>query len=98
MYPGQAAVVSAVTEAGMARQRKLTKEPDQSKPGRAAGSDGIKETAGDAGAAGVLQKAAGGEEAAGAYALSEQRIAADSRSRAVIGQLWNFGSGRYAGE
>ena len=59
---GQAAVVSAVTEAGMAEATKADEGAGSEQAAGAAGSDGIKETAGDAGAAGVLQKAAGGEE------------------------------------
>ena len=90
---GQAAVVSAVTEAGMAEATKADEGAGSEQAAGAAGSDGIKETAGDAGAAGVLQKAAGGEEAAGAYALSEQRIAADSGAEPLLDS-----SGRYAGE
>lgn len=81
---GQAAVVSAVTEAGMAEATKADEGAGSEQAAGAAGSDGIKETAGDAGAAGVLQKAAAGEEAAGAYALSEQRIAADSGAEPLL--------------
>ena len=81
---GQAAMVSAVTEAGMAEATKADEGAGSEQAAGAAGSDGIKETAGDAGAAGVLQKAAGGEEAAGAYALSEQRIAADSGAEPLL--------------
>ena len=76
---GQAAMVSAVTEAGMAEATKADEGAGSEQAAGAAGSDGIKETAGDAGAAGVLQKAAGG-----AYALSEQRIAADSGAEPLL--------------
>lgn len=77
-------MVSAVTEAGMAEATKADEGAGSEQAAGAAGSDGIKGTAGDAGAAGVLQKAAGGEEAAGAYALSEQRIAADSGAEPLL--------------
>ncbi len=84
---GQAAAASVVTEAGMveaAEAAKAVEGAGSDQNAGAAGSDGINETAGDAEAAGVLQKAAGGEEAAGAYALSEQNIAADSGEEPLL--------------
>ena len=84
---GQAAAASVVTEAGMveaAEAAKAVEGAGSDQNAGAAGSDGISEAAGDAEAAGVLQKAAGGEEAAGAYALSEQSIAADSGAEPLL--------------
>ena len=81
---GQVAM-SAATEAEMAEAAKTVEGAGPDQTARAAGSDGINESLGDAEAAGASQKAEDSEEMMGAYALSEQSITADSGAEPLLG-------------